>query len=85
MRSPCPILSALRPSILVTGYGLGAYLFHSDGAWAALSIAPELRERRVSDEERLRGLGDVRRTARAEFQRVTRRGGFRPRRQFIAA
>jgi outer membrane protein len=53
---------------LVTGDGLGAYLFHSDGAWAALSIAPELRERRESDEERLRGLGDVRRTARAEFQ-----------------
>jgi outer membrane protein len=53
---------------LVTGDGLGAYLFHTQGAWAAVSIAPELRQRRESDEERLRGLGDVRRTARAEFQ-----------------
>jgi outer membrane protein len=53
---------------LVTGDGLGAYLFHSHGAWAAVSIAPELRQRRESDDERLRGLGDVRRTARAEFQ-----------------
>jgi outer membrane protein len=53
---------------LATGDGLGAYLFHTDGAWAAVSIAPELRQRRESDEQRLRGLGDVRRTARAEFQ-----------------
>jgi outer membrane protein len=53
---------------LVTGDGLGAYLFRSHGAWAAASIAPELRRRRESDDEHLRGLGDVRRTARAEFQ-----------------
>jgi outer membrane protein len=53
---------------LATGDGLGAYLFHTDGAWAAVSIAPELRQRRESDEERLRGLGNVRRTTRAEFQ-----------------
>ncbi len=33
-----------------------------------MSIAPELRQRREADDERLRGLGDVRRTARAEFQ-----------------
>jgi MipA family protein len=53
---------------LVSGDGLGAYLFHTHGTWAAVSIAPELRERRESDDDRLRGLGDVRRTARAEFQ-----------------
>jgi MipA family protein len=53
---------------LVTGDGLGAYLFRSHGAWAAASIAPELRQRRESDDARLRGLGDVRRTARGEFQ-----------------
>ncbi len=53
---------------LVTGDGLGAYLVRSHGAWAAVSVAPELRQRRESDDERLRGLGDVRRTARAEFQ-----------------
>ncbi len=53
---------------LVTGDGLGAYLFHTQGAWAAVSIAPELRQRWESDDERLHGLGDVRRTARAEFQ-----------------
>jgi outer membrane protein len=53
---------------LVSGDGLGAYLFHSHGGWAAVSVAPELRRRRESDDERLRGLGDVRRTARAEFQ-----------------
>jgi outer membrane protein len=53
---------------LVTGDGLGAYLFHSHGGWAAVSVAPELRQRLQSDDERLRGLGDVRRTARAEFQ-----------------
>ncbi len=53
---------------LVAGDGFGAYLFHSHGGWAAVSIAPELRQRRESDDERLRGLGDVRRTARSEFQ-----------------
>jgi outer membrane scaffolding protein for murein synthesis (MipA/OmpV family) len=53
---------------LRTAEGLGAYLFHSHGAWAALSIAQELRQRHESDDERLRGLGDVRRTARTHFQ-----------------
>jgi outer membrane protein len=53
---------------LVTGDGLGGYLFHSNGGWAAVSVAPELRQRLESDDDRLRGLGNVRRTARAEFQ-----------------
>jgi MipA family protein len=53
---------------MVTGDGLGAYLLHSHGGWAAVSVAPELRERVESDDVRLRGLGDVRRTVRAEFQ-----------------
>jgi outer membrane protein len=53
---------------LVSGDGLGAYIFRSHGAWAAASIAPELRQRRESDDEGLRGLGDVRGTARAEIQ-----------------
>jgi outer membrane protein len=53
---------------LVSGDGLGAYLFQSHGGWAAVSVAPELRQRRESDDERLLRLGDVRRTARAEFQ-----------------
>jgi len=53
---------------LVAGDGLGAYLFRTHSAWAAASIAPELRQRRESDDARLRGLGDVRQTARAEFQ-----------------
>src|SRR5260370_21339020 len=53
---------------LVAGDGLGAYLFHGHGVWTALSLAAELRERRESDDERLRGLGDVRRTVRAECQ-----------------
>jgi outer membrane protein len=57
-----------RNLFLLTGDGLGAYLFHSHGGWAALSVAPELRQRLESDDDRLRGLGDVRRTARAEFQ-----------------
>jgi MipA family protein len=53
---------------LASGDGLGAYLFRSHGGWMAVSIAPELRQRLQSDDDRLRGLGDVRRTARSEFQ-----------------
>jgi outer membrane scaffolding protein for murein synthesis (MipA/OmpV family) len=53
---------------LVSGDGLGAYLTHSHGSWTAVSIAPELRQRLQSADDRLRGLGDVPRTARAEFQ-----------------
>jgi outer membrane protein len=57
-----------RSLFLVSGDGLGAYLFRSHGGWAAVSVAPELRQRLQSDDDRLRGLGDVHRTARAEFQ-----------------
>jgi len=66
---PLPYLDVRYGNVFLrTGDGVGAYLIHSHGGWAALSVAPELRQRLESDDERLRGLGDVRRTARAEFQ-----------------